>query len=230
MTFDAAALAREYPRLYHMAEAGSWSSIRARGLLSTTALLDLFDVRGQTRTAIEAAHRPESVPIEHARYGTAVIRDQKPMSDRALIKCLQDGLTPSDWYQFLNRHVFFWLSRSRLDGLLGARAYRNVRHTILEVDTASLVEAYADRVVLSPINSGSTIMKPQPRGVDTFQSIASYPYDAWRAKRGRHDAIVELAVRGGVPDIECFVLRVTEEGGGAQAHTLYARDNRRDSA
>ena len=36
------ALCRTYPRLYHMATAGSWPSLRERGLLSTTALLELF--------------------------------------------------------------------------------------------------------------------------------------------------------------------------------------------
>ena len=39
-------LAQRWPRLYHMAEAGSWESVKRHGLLSTTALLDLFEVSG----------------------------------------------------------------------------------------------------------------------------------------------------------------------------------------
>jgi len=221
MTFDAHTLAREYPRLYHMAEPGAWPSIQKYGLLSTTSLLDLFEISGAHRKAIEAQHRPDSVPISHPMYGTAVVRDQKPMSDGALEKCLLDGLTPADWYRLLNRHVFFWLSRQRLNRLLGARAYRQQRHTILEVETTTLLDVYAKRIVLAPINSGSTIMNPQPRGKATFQAIGSYPYDEWRRKRGRRDAIVELAVRGGVQNIGRFVLRVTEEGAGRDAKVLY---------
>jgi hypothetical protein len=221
MTLNPETLAQEYPRLYHMAEPGAWPSIRKYGLLSTTSLLDLFEINGVRRRAIEAQHRPESITLSHPQLGTAVVRDQKPMSDAALEKCLTDGLTPEAWYRLLNRHVFFWLSRQRLDRLLDARAYRHQRHTILEVNTSSLLDAYAKRVVLAPINSGSTIMKPQPRGAATFQTISSYPYAAWRAKRGRRDAVVELAVRGGVQDVERFVLRVTEEGAGGGVKVLY---------
>lgn len=37
-------LANLYPRLYHMAEPGSWESIRRYGLLSTSSLLSLFEI------------------------------------------------------------------------------------------------------------------------------------------------------------------------------------------
>jgi hypothetical protein len=55
----------------------------------------------------DRVHRPESVTITHPAYGSAVIRDQKPMRDSALLKCLDKGLTPADWYRTLNRRVFF---------------------------------------------------------------------------------------------------------------------------
>jgi hypothetical protein len=48
-------LASRYPVLFHMAEDGSWESIRERGLLSTSALLDLFEVEAEERFAIESA-------------------------------------------------------------------------------------------------------------------------------------------------------------------------------
>jgi len=64
-----------------MTAVGSWPGIERHGLRSTTALLDLFEVAGSDRERIESQHRPESETIHHPRYGTAVIRDQKPMSD-----------------------------------------------------------------------------------------------------------------------------------------------------
>src|ERR1700690_2977008 len=128
-------LSARFPLLYHMAQLGSWPSMEEHGLLSTTALLDLFDVRGDERYRIESCHRPESIPIVHPKHGRAVIRDQKPMSDRSVRKALIGGLEPADWYRELNSRVFFWLSEERLNTLMNARAYRDQRHTVLVVDT-----------------------------------------------------------------------------------------------
>src|SRR6266480_1717700 len=62
-----------------MAESGSWPSIQKQGLLSTSALLDLFEVEGEERFAIESQWRPQSVVITHPTHGTAVIRDSKQL-------------------------------------------------------------------------------------------------------------------------------------------------------
>jgi hypothetical protein len=202
-------LIRTYPRLWHMAEDGSWDSISKQGLLSTSALLDLYKIDDAWRHKIEAEHRPESVKISRAGLPDAMIRDQKPMSDVALMKCLTDGITPSQWYQILNGKVFFWLSERRLLRLLGAKAYREFPQTVLTLDTESLVKAHSKKILLSPINSGSTIMQPQPRGNDTFRSIEDYPFDEWRKKgRSKRNAVVELVVPGGVLDVMDHVLAV----------------------
>jgi hypothetical protein len=206
-------LIRHFPTLYHMAESGTWESVRARGLLSTSALLDLFEIRGEERRKIESERRPHSVTISHPQHGTAVIRDQKPMSESALLKCLKNGVSPSEWCQTLNNRVFFWLSKERLDRLLSARAYRDKQHCVLTVDSASLLAVHANSVTLSPINSGSTIFKPQPRGSSTFLRIADYPFEEWLAKRPIADAVVELVVDYAVKDIEKFVVKVEERKG-----------------
>ena len=204
-----------YPYLWHMAESGMWSSIRDRGLLSTSSLLDLYEVSGLRRTSIERQRRPECVTITRSGLPDVVIRDQKPMSDGALIKCLEDGYTPAKWYHMLNRRTFFWLSQPRLRRLLGARAYRKRPQTVLTIDTRSLIEAYQKTVELCPINSGSTIYNPVRRGKKTFVSIKNYDYDAWRKKgRSKTDAVVELVVPGGVPDIRNHVIAVHEVIGG----------------
>ena len=49
---ELAELIRDCPTLYHMAECGSWPSIRRHGLLSTSALLDLYGVQGAERDVI----------------------------------------------------------------------------------------------------------------------------------------------------------------------------------
>ena len=202
-------LLRDCPVLYHMAEQGSWPSIRRHGLLSTSALLDLFGLDEASREAAEARRRPEKLVLALPGLGTAVLRDQKPMDDPSLRRCLQDGLTPEDWYRLLNGKVFFWLTRSRLDRLLNARPYRAETHIVLELDAAALVRAYAPDITLCAINSGATKPFPVARGRDTFLPIARYPYAAWRSRRARGERVVELAVTGGVPDIDRFVRGVS---------------------
>jgi len=199
--------AEHYPKLYHMAEMGSWDSILANGLLSTTALLDLFEITGDLRDAIELRHRPESVPIIHPAHGHATIRDQKPMRESALKACLTD-MTPRQWYRFLNGRVFFWVTAERVRALLNARAYRDQRHTVITIDTRTFVDRHANRILLSPINSGSTIYKPVERGTGTFRPFGEYPFDERRNARGLANAIAEVAVEYAVHDIRDLALKV----------------------
>jgi uncharacterized protein DUF7002 len=199
-------LIKNYPRLYHMAEDGSFPAIQQNGLMSTTALLDAYGIVGEQRLAIEERRRPESVTISRTGFPDAVIRDNKPMSDGALLKCLQDGLTPNDWYKILNSKTFFWLHKKRLHRLLAAKAYRDRAHTILTIDTESLVAAQRKNILLSPINSGSTIMKPQPRGSSTFLSVADYPFAERRKTRVLENALVELTVAHSVPDLASHLI------------------------
>ena len=201
-------IAELHPILYHMAEFGTWESIRKHGLLSTSALLDLFGVTGPERRNIEDCRRRASIPIENDQNGRAVIRDQRPMSDSKLAGCLQDGLTPTDWYRLLNGKVFFWLTEPRLVTLMGA--YKEREHLVLEVNTAGLLERYADRIMLAPMNTGTTSPMAFPRGRNTFQPPNRYPFEMNKKKKGgAKKAIVELTIDYAVPDISDFTLRAT---------------------
>ena len=214
-------LIERYPRLWHMAEDGAWPSIQQYGLLSTSALLDLYGIEGRERDAIESEHRPESVEIHRQGLARAVVRDQKPMSDNGLVRCLQDGLTPEEWYRILNSKTFFWLTEQRLSTLLNARPYRELAHTVLAVDTAALVRTHEVNVRLCPMNSGCTKPFPHPRGRRTFLPISEYPFDE-RRNRGA-DAVVELAIEGGVPDIARHVISVSRMRGAAVLETIFER-------
>jgi hypothetical protein len=201
-----------------MAAPGSWSGIKRHGLRSTTALLDLFEIQGADRDWIESRHRPECVTIEHRRHGVVVIRDQKPMSDAGLVRALENGLTPTDWYRILNRKVFFWLTPERLQTLRDARAYRNRRQTVIVIETQKLLERHADRVLLSPMNSGCTKPVPHTRGTQTFARIGEYPF-ADRVRRGL-EPVVELAVDYLVSNVTDLLVSVQEIGGGLPTRTL----------
>ncbi len=202
-----------YPTLYHMAEDGRWESIRKYGLLSTSALLDRFEIEGEERLAIKSARRPEIVRLDHPKHGEAFIRDNKPMQEKSLEKCLH-GMTPREWYERLNRNVFFWVDRHRLLKLLGAKAYRDRLHLVLEVETVGLLERHAERVSLSPINSGATFaLGPAPRGPDTFLRITHHP-------NGK--PIVELSVDYAVPDIAEFTLCVRRWRGTEELEEVWS--------
>jgi len=218
-------LVGDCPVLYHMAQRNSWQSIQRHGLLSTTALLDLFEIEGQERVAIEQTRRPAGVYVEHPQLGQAVVRDQIPMDDNGLRRCLRDNLTPADWYLMLNERVFFWLTRARLLKLLNAGAYAREAHDVLEIDTVSLIAAHRDHITLCPMNSGCTKPFPHPRGLDTFTSIDQYPYQDWKRKRRRGERVVELSVMGGVPDIVQHVRRVVVMQRDETLELIYERNN-----
>lgn len=213
LAIDAGDFAGHYPRLYHMARDGAWDSIRCHGLLSTSALLDLFQIDGDLRRQIESCHRPTSVEIKHPVHGSAIIRDQNPMRERPLLKCLRN-MTPCEWHELLNRKVFFWVTEERVQQLLGARMYRNSAHTVITLDTASMLKAHQDEITLSPINSGSTLYDPRPRGADTFLPLHEYPFDDRKKKAGLARAVAELAVDYSVPDVHEHVTRVERRKGG----------------
>ena len=121
--------------------------------------------------------------------------------------------------------MFFWVSLPRLERLLNARQYRHLRHTVLRIDTAALLEEYAAVVQLAPYNTGSMQVPAAPkRGPDIFTDLADYPYDEWAAKRGRNrEPVVELTVKDAVPDIAKFVTRVEIWAGGRPVELLYER-------
>lgn len=210
------------PTLFHMAERDSWPSIRERGLLSTSALLDLYEVSGNQRVAIESKCRAVSVPLQADGLPGAVVRDQIPMTDNRLRKCLPAHLSPEEWYEILNAKVFFWLTRDRLHRLTGGRTYRDKSHDVLELDTKSLIEAHRNRIWFCPMNSGNTFPFPHPRDESTFLRIADYPYHAWRKKRPRGERIVELAVDHSVPDLHLHVKRVVVMQGTTIEEELFS--------
>lgn len=197
---DVAELVERYPRLYHVTHADAWPSITAHGLLSTSALLDLFQIPDRERAFIEAARRPDSVVIEHPSLGRAVIRDNKPISDAQLARCLVD-ITPLEYYRLLNRRVFLWPTKQRLENHLTARTYRHDPQLVVTVDTAALVTRQLSALRLSAINSGATTRRPALRGPDTFVAVTDYDFAGRRKLRGAASALAEVTVEHSIPDL-----------------------------
>jgi hypothetical protein len=220
---DPAELAKRYPRLFHMAADAAWPAIRLHGLLSTSALLDLFEIHGDQRDAIESARRPDSVDIGHQAQGQAVIRDNKPLLENRLAGCLTDGLTPAEWYRILNSRVFFWPTVARLETLLAA--YRDSPQLVLVVHTDRLVAAHCDQITLSTINSGATRPIAVARGASTFTPIATFDFDGRRRRVGTANAVAEVAVDYAVPQIVDMIERVERRHPDGRTEVLWQPDD-----
>jgi len=220
---DPEELSSVYPFLYHMAEIGSWPGIRKYGLRSTSALLDLYDVRDGDRLKIEGCRRSEAVTISRTGLPSATIRDNRPLADSKLEKALAGTMPISDWYRLLNGKVFFWLTVERLVKLLSASNYANRTHIVLKVPTQDLLARTDLSVWLSPMNSGSTSPFGHPRGPDTFKRITEFPFDERRRTRRLEDTVVELAVDGLIDDIGRLVESVTVWQGDRQSADVWHR-------
>ena len=187
---------------YHLAEPANWPLIRRHGLLSTEHLLDLAKVPEKEREIILFQHRPESVVLANG----VIIRDQKPMPPLLLARALPKDLSPSEWYRFLNRFVFLWSNRERVERHLGACGRPQI---LLAFDAPHLLDKLGDRIYLSPINSGNARRRPAPRSTDTFVPYREWVKSGWRAidgeSRRRTGAPAEILVEGNLT-LEPFLL------------------------
>jgi hypothetical protein len=195
--------------LYHMAEAINWPAIQRNGLHSASTLLDLAGILGEDRERLEKHQR-----LMHTQLPNGVqLRDQRPMPPAALATCLI-GLVPSEWYTLINARVFFWLDPARLNR---QRAACNPRpQVVLTVDANKLVAAYAEKIAVTPINTGNARRRPARRGTATFVPYTAWVTSAWASEaanlgtpvRPSSHPPVELTVAGSIPDIMQFVVRV----------------------
>ncbi|NVH63845.1 hypothetical protein HQ621_23300 [Pseudomonas simiae] len=199
-----------YPRIYHMAERGAWDSIRTRGLMSTTAVLDHLAVADGERARYESEHRGQKMDVKSGYPSSIVLRDQKPMPEGRLITALTGGTTPRQWYELINGKVFFWAEEQRLHGLLGARDYRKLEHDVLTLDSSTFIPAYAEAIWLCHMNSGNTWPMPHRRGTEIFCKIVDYPVTRTGNPKKK---VVELVVDYAVPNIADYVLEVRKMKG-----------------
>lgn len=215
-------LVTNHPVLFHMAEDETWPSIEQHGLLSTRALVDLYDPAPEERRAVLQEVRRTSITLVNPVHGSAVVRDQGPL--KFLDRVLEDDTTIQEYLDLLNGRVFFWATLDRLLRLLGAKRYRKHHQTVLHVDTKSFVQAHPE-AELAGLNTGSVHVPNMPtRGKRTFQAIADYPYDEWRQRPGRkNDALVEVTVPYAVPQVRDYVLRVERWHAGQPIETLFQR-------
>ena len=181
-----------------MAEGGSWDSIQRHGLLSTSRLLDLFEVPEPEREPIESRRRPAKVHISHPVHGMATIRDQKPLYEPGLRRSLV-GMEVDEWYRMLSGFVFLWPHWEDLLRMASSPEYRDDVRLVLTLDTQALLEAVGERLRVSAINSGYARRRPATRGRWTFAALDEH-----------QGGVKEVAVLGGVERAAELVIDASE--------------------
>lgn len=124
-------------------------------------------------------HRPSNLVLANG----VIIRDQSPMPPRSLAPALPTGMSPSDWYRFLNGFVFLWANKERLDRHLVA--FRKRPQTLLVFDAPRLIKERGDDLFLSPINSGNAMRRAAPRSYDLFVPYRIWREEGWPAIQGQ---------------------------------------------
>ena len=200
-------------QVYHLVEASNWPSVQRHGLLSAYELMRLAGLPQAVQKRVSTTQR-----LQHTMLSDQLaIRDQAPMPADALQKCLV-GMSPAQWYALLNRLVFFWCDRDRLNRQLGACNGR--AQIVLTVDTKQLLARHARHVALTPFNTGNARRKPAIRGQATFVPYSTWVESAWRSEaemlgireRPSRHAPVELTVADAVRDVAQFIVDVEHVG------------------
>jgi len=172
-------------------------SIRKRGLLSAERLTSLVIADSGKRKTFLRRHRNGSQSLE----GGILIRDQRPMPPHLLAPALRDGLTPEDWYEFLNNFVFLWASEERLNRHL--RAFEGRAQAVLILDAKRMIEEISNQLYLCPINSGNARRKPISRSLRSFVPYPEWVESGWPEidgyARPRSHLPAEVTVRDHLP-------------------------------
>lgn len=170
-------LSQRRPFLYHLtSQVNLPSIIRSRELLSATALLERAD--DPSALAHLRRRRPEHVTIE-IEGREVKIRDQRPISEKALEKCLEGGLQPADYYELLNNRVFLWPTLERLGRHYDR--YESEEPVVLRLSTREIL-ALNPNAEFSRLNSGATRANSHlggiapRRGLKTFQTAEDCNY------------------------------------------------------
>ncbi len=209
-------LATLHPRLYHIT-INSWEDVKQHGLLSTTALLDLYQVPDDEKQRLRTMIRPLGITLQHNSLPTITLNDNTPLKASILSKKLEDSLTIADWMEILNERVFFWPDEELMENHLQAflRALKEDKLgegkreiDVLVIDTLSLAKAYADKIQFCAINSGTAIRNAATRGLSTFTPMLDHDYKTWRGLRGKKDTIKEVTVLNSICNIEQYVIEV----------------------
>ncbi len=163
------------PFLYHLTSSINVDRILDHGVLfSANQLLAMSDHKAHILIQKQKRKGHLEIQIDGKKYS---LRDQRPISELALGKCLTDGWEVADYLYHLNDRVFMWPTIERLTRHF--KRYQNEKPVIFRFQTDELLRINPN-AKFSRLNSGATRAnshlggKPPQRGLETFLSAENY--------------------------------------------------------
>ena len=164
--------------LYHLTSSENLRLILAVGkIYSTTHLIRNSDLSEQDQEVVLRRRRPDHYFLGEGD-DRIMIRDQGPISEKALSKCLTNGIQVGDFLKHLNDRVFFWPNLSRLRIHYGR--YELEQPSIIRLRSEDVIALNEERLRLCQWNSGATRPipyydgKPPPRGIESFMKVEDF--------------------------------------------------------
>lgn len=169
--------------LYHLTSPDNADAIlSSRYLLSAEKLISDADLTNEEKHKYLTGRRPEHLHIISSTTGLpSMIRDQQPISEKALVKTLTNNMTAGEFILLLNSRVFFWPTLKRLN--IHYTRYQNESPAIIRVKSRDMIESNLDQLKFCRLNSGATRCHPKwkappPRGMETFVSVNDWEFRA----------------------------------------------------
>ncbi|QFS82469.1 hypothetical protein FIU97_06585 [Roseivivax sp. THAF40] len=198
------------PQLAHVTAARNLPSIRQHGLRPAA---ELARATGYAPQGIVL--RNERLHLQGANFD-ATLNHQKPiLHGRTAADRIIDGHDAASWAAALDARVFFWPHRR--GAKFRASLARDLPMAILWLSTEALLERCADRLTLSPINSGNFLQggAHARRGDWLFVPVrAGLPaFRENRRSRGlvrNPDSVTEISLPGSlsVSDLDACLVRI----------------------
>lgn len=163
------------PFLYHLTSAGNAKIILAgKKLYSANALIKMTNDPMNEKIGTNKRFTHQELLVNGNKVS---LRDQRPISEVALAKCLTDNWEISDFLYHLNNRVFMWPNLARLERHFNR--YKSENPIIFRLSTADIIKANT-HVKFCRLNSGATRANSYlggiapKRGSRTFLSADDY--------------------------------------------------------
>lgn len=168
---------KERPYLYHLtSRSNSKLIIEEKRIYSANELIKMS--KNKQHLSVQREKRTDHYLIS-INGNTYALRDQQPISEKALAKCLTDGWSVSDFLFHLNSRVFMWPTLDRLRRHFNR--YKEEKPVIFRFPTEEIL-AINSHVLFCRLNSGATRAnsylggKPPARGKQTFLPANQFPH------------------------------------------------------
>lgn len=164
------------PKLYHLTHKDNLESIKESNKIYSTDYI----VKKSGITEPESFLKTRRVKLKKVNFnGSEIyIRDQIPLHPSMINKAMDGTCTPGEYIYLLNKKVFFWPTKDRLERHYNT--YKDQNPVILILDTKEIYDLNKERVKFCRLNSGALRAnfyhggKPPPRGLNTFKSPEDY--------------------------------------------------------